>query len=319
MASLIQEDLQVTYLEALAEAGESLFQGEVVVETSEGVNERVKSLLSPLQDVELEAETVRKVFQLAVLKGMKEATQPHHAMTPDGVALFVSYLVNKVMSGQERISLLDPAVGTANLLSAIINQSPSQVRSYGFEVDETLLKLAFVSTNLQAREVGFFHQDSIRPIHLSPVDLVVSDLPVGYYPNDDIAEGYQLKAKQGHSYSHHLLIEQSINSVKEGGFLIFIIPNFLFSSEEAPALNDFIKEHAVIHGLLQLPPSMFKSEQQAKSIFMLQKKGENVITPRQALMAELPSFSNKQALADMIKRIDDWFEQELHIDVNKGE
>jgi len=46
---------------------------------------------------------------------------------------------------------------------------------------------------------------------------------------------------------------------------------------------------------------------------MLQKKGEGAILPKQALLAELPSFTKKEALADMMQQMNKWFETELHI------
>ncbi len=40
------------------------------------------------------------------------------------------------------------------------------------------------------------------------MDAVVCDLPVGYYPNEEVALDYELCAAEGMSYAHHLFIEQ---------------------------------------------------------------------------------------------------------------
>lgn len=156
----------------------------------------------------------------------------------------------------------------------------------------------------------FFNQDSLQPLFVEPVDVVVCDLPIGYYPNDDNASRFILKAEKGHSYAHHLFIEQSVSYTKEGGYLFFLIPNSLFTSDQADKLHSFVKEYTVVQGLLQLPLSMFKNEQAAKSIFILQKKGSSVKPPKKALLAELPSFSNKQAMQGMMHKIDEWFTTE---------
>lgn len=55
---------------------------------------------------------------------------------------------------------------------------------------------------------------------------------------------------------------------------------------------------------------MFKNEQAAKSIFILQKKGARVKAPKKALLIELPKFSNKQAMTAMMHKIDEWFAEE---------
>ncbi|MCL7747806.1 class I SAM-dependent methyltransferase [Halalkalibacter alkaliphilus] len=314
VALYLETNGEVTYLEGLAEAGENLFRGEVC----QSVNpEQKKWLLDKLSSMDLESvskEDVRKAYQLAVLKGMKGAVQPHHSMTPDAVCLFLSYLVNKVLNkSEEPAVLLDLAAGSGNLVNAILNQSNKSLSAGAFEVDETLLKLAFVSANLQKHELQLFHQDSIEPIAFQEVDLVVTDLPVGYYPKDQIAQDYVLKAEEGHSFIHHLMIEQAINKTKAGGFLFFLVPNFLFQSEQAKQLHEYVKGKANILGLLQLPKSMFQSDQFGKSIFMLQKKGEQTRQPKQALLAELPSFNKKDSLADMMKQINKWFQEELSI------
>ena len=43
------------------------------------------------------------------------------------------------------------------------------------------------------KEIEFFHQDSLAPFLMDPVDLIVSDLPVGYYPDDIRANDYELR------------------------------------------------------------------------------------------------------------------------------
>jgi site-specific DNA-methyltransferase (adenine-specific) len=311
-ASILQEELSCTYLEALAETGENLFHGDVLQEElSELTMKRLKKAYKNIHIDQYQNEEIRKAYQLAILKGMKQEAQPNHQMTPDAVGLFVSFLVSKFMEGKNDFSILDPAVGTGNLLTTVLNHtSPKDVSSYGVDVDDILIKLAYVNANLQKHSIELYNQDSLEPLFVDPVDLVICDLPVGYYPDDVRADQFELKAENGHSYAHHLFIEQSVKYTKEAGYLIFLIPNFLFESDQAEQLHRFIKEKTVIQGLLQLPKSMFKSEKSAKSIFILQKKGEGVIPPKKALLAELPKFSNKAAMQSIISQINQWFQEE---------
>ncbi|MBA2873813.1 class I SAM-dependent methyltransferase [Thermaerobacillus caldiproteolyticus] len=313
-ATILQEELQCTYLEAVAETGENVFHGDVLQEEVSELNaKRLKKEYKEIQLDRFTNEEIRKAFQLAVLKGMKEHTQPHHQMTPDAVGLFMSYIVSKFTGKYLALTILDPAVGTANLLTTVLNHLPGkQVKSYGADVDDLLIRLAYVNANLQKQPIQLFNQDSLQPLFVELADVVICDLPVGYYPNDANASRFVLKAENGHSYAHHLFIEQSLYYTKEGGYLFFLIPNSLFSSDQSAQLHTFLKEQAVIQGLLQLPMSMFKNEQAAKSIFILQKKGANVKAPKKALLAELPRFSNKQAMQVMMRKIDEWFATEKH-------
>lgn len=308
-AQMIQKEIDCPYIEAVAEAGDSLFHGEIL---QEGLSETAKNKISDqLRQHSLEsyaAEEIRKAYQLAVLKGLKEASHPNHQMTPDTVGLFLSYLVGKFVS-QKTVRIMDPAVGTGNLLTTILNQvKDKELHAIGVDVDELLLNLACVSANLQKHPIEFYHQDSLQPLFVDPVDVTVCDLPIGYYPNDIGAASYQLRAEKGHSYAHHLFMEQSMKYTKPGGYLFFIIPNNLFETEEAPKLNAFIKEQAIIQGLIQLPLSLFKKGDFAKSIFILQKKAEGIKPPKQALLADLPKFSNREAMASIMKQMEDWFQ-----------
>ncbi|AZU63612.1 class I SAM-dependent methyltransferase [Neobacillus mesonae] len=308
----LQEELQCTFLEALAETGENLFQGSILQEELSEITK--KGLKKQYETIKLEQytnEDIRKAFQLAILKGMKETAQPNHQMTPDSVGMLTAYLVGKFVKAPS-FRLLDPAVGTGNLLLTVLNHSEKQADAIGVDIDDLLIKLAYVNANLQEQPVRLFNQDSIEPLFIDPVDAVVGDLPVGYYPNDFRAADFDIRADEGHTYAHHLFIEQSIRYTKPGGYLFFIIPNGLFESEQAGKLHNFMKEHLIVQGLLQLPSSMFKNKNAAKSIFVVQKKGEGVKPPNQALLVDLPSLSNKFEMDKILIKIEKWFKE------NKG-
>ncbi|MFD2213658.1 class I SAM-dependent methyltransferase [Metabacillus endolithicus] len=310
-ADLLAQECNITYIEALAETGENLFQQSILQEDLSEVTS--KSLKRKYESVTLgsyDREELRKAFQLAILKGLKDGAHPNHQMTPDTIGLFLGYLVSKFVGKQNKLSILDPAVGTGNLLTTILNYlTIDEVDSYGVEVDDLLIRLAYITANLQEHPVQFFNQDSLERLFIDPVDLVVCDLPVGYYPNDLEAAKYELKADEGHSYSHHLFMEQSIKHIKEDGYLFFVVPNSLFETKEAPKLNEYLRKAAIIQGFIKLPLSLFKDERHGKSILILQKKGEKATQPKQAILAELPKFSNKEAMNSIMKQIDKWFSE----------
>ena len=182
---------------------------------------------------------------MAILKGMKENVQPNHQMTPDSIGMLIGYLLQKFIQ-QPSYRLLDPAVGTGNLLTAAMNQdSHKNIEGIGVEIDDLLLKLAYINANLQEHPIEFFHQDSLDPLFIEMADVVISDLPVGYYPNDIRASDYQLKADEGHSYSHHLFIEQSIRYVRQGGYLFLMVPNGIFESDQAKKLQAVSKRECL--------------------------------------------------------------------------
>ncbi|AST92851.1 class I SAM-dependent methyltransferase [Sutcliffiella cohnii] len=311
-SSILQEELSCTYLEALAETAENLFHQDVLQdELSELTKKRLLKEYDKINLQSLTKEEVRKGFQLAILKGMKEGAQVNHQMTPDAISLFIGFLVSKFNESNASISILDPAVGTGNLLTAVLNQlSDKKLTTYGIDVDDLLIKLAYQNSNLQQHPIEFYTQDSLQNLYIEPVDTVISDIPYGFYPDDVNASNFELKRNEGHSYAHHLYIEQSIKYTKPGGYLFFLVPNAMFEGEESKNLHVYLKDHVYIQGLLQLPFNLFKSPKHAKSIFILQKKAINVEQPKQALLVNLPSFSKKDAMSNIMGQINDWIQAE---------
>ena len=309
VTEIIQHHDNETYLDSLAITMETLFYEEPSEHFSERISHQIQSLLGKINMKQFTVEEMRKAIQLVILKGMQRTTQIQHMITPEAVSLFVGYLAGKLMIQDETIRIFDPASGTASLLTTVLSQLPQQKEVYASEIDPTLLKIALQNANLQKMNIEFFHQDSLRPFLLDPVDLVVSDLPVGYYPDDVLANEYQLKADEGHSYAHHLFIEQSLHYTRNGGYLIFLIPEFLFDSDQSDQLYQFLQENAHIVGVLRLPESSFKSKRNIKSILILQKKGKTTNTFKQPLLVDLPSFKNTHAMEDILTQMNAWFKE----------
>ena len=230
-------------------------------------------------------------------------------MTPDALGLLVSYFVKEMHRDKETLSILDPALGTGNLLYTVMNMLSIPTNAYGVEIDDLLIQLAAQTGELMEKNIQLYRQDGLRPMFIDPVDIVLSDLPVGYYPDDEVAKDYQLKAAEGMSYAHHLFIEQSMRHVKEGGYLYFFVPATLFESNQANQLHKFIKEHGWIQAVIQLPDSLFKTKGQEKSLIILQKKKDTLNAPKDVLLAKVPSMTNREAMALFFKKIDIWIEE----------
>ncbi|MDM5334762.1 class I SAM-dependent methyltransferase [Ureibacillus composti] len=256
-------------------------------------------------------EELRKAIQIAILKGMRKSSQPNHQMTPDSLGLLVGYFVEQffeeeLKSGQ--ISILDPTLGTGNLLFTIMNMLDGKINATGIEVDELLIRLAGESAELLQQPVTLYHQDALQSMLVDPVDAVVCDLPVGYYPNEEVALDYELCAKEGMSFAHHLLIEQSVKYTRDGGYLFFLIPANLFESEQAKELHKYLKKNVWIQAVIQLPDNIFAAKTLAKSILILQKQSSELKAPREVLLAKVPNMSNKNALSMFFEKVQIWKE-----------
>lgn len=283
---------QLDYLEALLQTLEDTLDGKYEWEV-EGATQ----------------EDTRKAIQIAILKGMRKSAQPNHQMTPDTLGLIVSHFVQQCFEKElanGKISIVDPALGTGNLLFTVMNALSGNIQASGVEVDDLLIRLAAATGDLTQQPVTLFRQDALEKLLVDPVDAVVCDLPVGFYPNEEVAVDYELCAPEGLSYAHHLFIEQSLNYTKEGGYAFFLIPAALFESEQAKQLHKFIKDHAWIQAVIQLPENLFSSKKHEKSILILQKQSAALKAPREVLLAKVPNMSNREALAMFFEKVRMW-------------
>src|SRR5699024_7208741 len=172
---------------------------------------------------------------------------------------FIGYLADKLFADKKDLRIFDPVSKTENMFLTVMDYFKQTEAAYACEIDQTLIHISIMYANFMQSQIEFFHQDSLQPFLLDPVDLVVADLPVGYYPDDEQARKYELKASEGHSYAHNLLIEQSLHYTKPSGFLNMLIHETLFSDENSTALHTFFHISAHIYGLIQLDEASFKS------------------------------------------------------------
>src|SRR5699024_3339760 len=257
-----------SYLESLLETGENLNDnGQVFVKDGFPTDELKAKLEKEYKTIQLDdfdPEEIRRAFQLALIKGSKEDyLQPNHQITPDSIANFIAYLVEIIVEPGENLSIADLSIGTGNMLWTIyhfLKNDKRQITLSGVDNDELLLSIASMMSAIQGIDTQLIYDDALQNLLLEPVDLMVSDLPVGYYPVDEQAKKFQTASEDGHSYSHHLLIEQSLHYLKDGGFGFFIVPYNLFETGESQALLRHIQDVGHMQGLIHLNQTMFKNE-----------------------------------------------------------
>lgn len=293
----ISEELNVTYLDGLLSALNDLLDGN----HQEFLEDASK-------------EDIRKAIQLAILKGMRKNVQPNHQMTPDSLGFLVGYFVEqffeKTLAEQKQITVLDPTIGTGNLMLTVMNHLDGKIEGAGVEIDELLIQLAAAAGDLQQQPIALYRQDALQNLMVEPVDGVVCDLPIGFYPDTEFAENFEIHSEDGMTFAHHLLIEQSMNYTKDGGYLFFLVPNNLFESEQAPLLYSYVQKHAWIQAVVQLPENLFKQKEMGKSLFILQKKVDGGKAVKDVLLAKVPKLDNIPALESFFVQVQKWKKEE---------
>ena len=268
----IQNDLQTNFYDALVEQNAIYLDGQTELTLVKENNQR-------LRDLNLNKEEWRRSFQYLLMKAAQtEPLQANHQFTPDGIGFLLVFLVDQLASS-DQVDVLEMGSGTGNLAQTLMNNCQRSLDYLGLEIDDLLIDLAASMAEVMKADVNFAQGDAIRPQVLKESDVIISDLPVGYYPDDAIASRYQVASPQGHTYAHHLLIEQSLKYLKPGGVAIFLAPNDLLTSEQSPLLKQWMQDHAQVLAMVTLPENLFRSANLAKTIFVFRKQEEAVVQP----------------------------------------
>ena len=291
----IQNQLGTNFYDALIEQN-AAYLGEAEDELIGTNNQR-------LRELNLTAEEWRRTFQFLFIKANQtEPMQHNHQFTPDSIGFLLTFLLDELVAGQTA-SVLEIGSGTGNLAQTILHHSQKQLDYLGVEVDDLLIDLSASMAEVMDSAISFVQGDAVRPQILKESQIIISDLPVGYYPNDAIAQRYQVASSEGHTYAHHLLMEQSLKYLAQDGYAIFLAPNNLLTSDQSPLLKAWLQDQASVVATIALPTNLFGNPNQAKSIFILQKKG-HLSGP--TFVYALQDLQNSEDLQDFVNNFKNW-------------
>lgn len=252
----------------------------------------------------------RKAFQFAYLSLMQEENiQANHQITPDSIGLILGFLVQRFTQDKEELHVVDIASGAGHLSAAVKEVlTETTIMHHLIEVDPVLSRVSVHLANYLEIPFDVYPQDAIMPLPLEESDIVIGDLPIGYYPVDERSKEMKLGFEEGHSYSHYLLIEQAVNALKGAGYAFLVVPSELFSGEHVKQLEKFITTETEMQAFLNLPPTLFKNEKARKSILILQKKKAEVTKPVEVFLANIPDFKNPQQFQGFIIELNQWMD-----------
>lgn len=250
----------------------------------------------------------RKAFQFAYLSQLqKEEVQANHQITPDSIGLILGYLISQFETDSEALHIADLGSGAGHL-SATVNEVMSEktLMHHLVEVDPVLSRLSIHLANFLEIPFDVYPQDALMPLPFEEADVVIGDLPIGYYPVDERSHEMKLGFKEGHSYAHHLFIEQAITALKPSGFAFLVVPRALFEDAKVKQLQNFIATETEMQAFLHLPKNLFKNERAQKSLLVLQKKAQGITHPVEVLLANIPDLKQPQNFQNFLSELNEW-------------
>ncbi len=249
-------------------------------------------------------ETIRKVYQFLLLKALKELNNPSYDITPEVITMYISHLIECIY-GDKKVSITDLASGSGSLLINIAALVKGEKEITSVDVDSNYVRLQQNIFNLLETNVEIINQDALKPLNIKKQDVVISDVPFGYYADEDNSLNYKLCSTDGYSLNALLFIEQAANYLDENGVGILVIPKKVLELEDN--FKKYLEEDINLNAVITLPDEMFKNASQQKAIILITKKGQTRL-PNQVFLAQIPSFQNKASYAKFIEEFNEWLE-----------
>lgn len=249
-------------------------------------------------------ETIRKVYQFLLLKALKELNNPSYDITPEVITMYISHLIECIY-GDKKVSITDLASGSGSLLINIAALVKGDKELTSVDVDSNYVRLQQNIFNLLETNVEIINQDALKPLNIKKQDIVISDVPFGYYADEDNSLNYKLCSTDGYSLNALLFIEKAANYLDENGVGILVIPKKVLELEDN--FKKYLEEDINLNAVITLPDEMFKNVSQQKAIILITKKGQTRL-PNQVFLAQIPSFQNKASYAKFIEEFNEWLE-----------
>ena len=249
-------------------------------------------------------ETIRKVYQFLLLKALKELNNPSYDITPEVITMYISHLIECIY-GDKKVSITDLASGSGSLLINIAALVKGEKEITSVDVDSNYVRLQQNIFNLLETNVEIINQDALKPLNIKKQDVVISDVPFGYYADEDNSLNYKLCSTDGYSLNALLFIEQAASYLDENGVGILVIPKKVLELEDN--FKKYLEEDINLNAVITLPDEMFKNVSQQKAIILITKKGQTRLL-NQVFLAQIPSFQNKASYAKFIEEFNEWLE-----------
>jgi len=283
-ATLLYKRYKKSYLEGLVITCENIMTNSIE-EKYKDISKELEDILKTVSSLEFKKEEIRKAFQFACLRGFKHKNITNQMITPETIGIFINYLITKLYDKQNLI-LLDPLVGTGNLIITIANNSSQIKEIIGVDKDFTSYQLSSALFDMLNYGDHVFFQD-ILTFEYSSSDVIVTDFSG---VEEDLI---------------YNIIEHCNINIQSGGFLIGLFDCEVVEPEKLVKQSVNLNKYWKLFGMINLPKNIVKNK--SKCIVIFQREGEDVIQPNKFLLVDLPEFDKEEEMKHVINQINNWF------------
>lgn len=220
-------------------------------------NFRITKEYNPLFGLDLprQRDVLGLIYQSLRREGDKAASGSYY--TPDHI---VDEIVRSAPAGLSRV--LDPCCGTGQFLLAFAGKTGDPRSLYGSDIDALAVRLARINMMLMFRDIdfdppiyrgNFLLDGTFGAPGRDGFDMIATNPPWGLHFTRD--EVHRLKTlypdiRSGESFS--CILKKSIDLLKHGGSLSFILPESMLNVRLHGDIRKYILEHASIERITRL-------------------------------------------------------------------
>ncbi len=208
------------------------------------------------------------------IRGTFDKSDNQQYFTPYQIVEFMVRVMDDFLKG----NICDPACGTAGFLTKINDYA--DVNLIGFEIDE---RLSWVSTlNLYIHGANSFETRCLgqggslgeeAEKYYGTMDAILTNPPFGSdYTDPSILNRFVLGREKTSRRRGILFIEQAWNLLKDGGMIAIIIDQGVLNSTTNIDVREYILEHFIVMGVIDLPESAFMPYANVSSSILVLKK-----------------------------------------------
>lgn len=275
-------------------------------------NNNLNSIISRyhINDINLKSQQLL-IEAIAINVLVRNDQDFNHRLTPQIIGLIYSEIITSINS-KSTINIVDLGSGTGNLIFSILdNFKDITFNTTIIDNNEEMIQFSQQYRNLFnfKNNLKFIFDDVISYQPLEKIDFVISDMPVGYYPQNKNILNYQVKVSNDLTYIQNLFIEKSLRILKHNSFAILTVPQNIFTSKQSRVLLSVVKESAYIQGIIGLPLNSFTDKKFRKYIIILQKKGNLTHQMTPVLLYNLESLDDIQSYQKLLITLQAWGEE----------
>ncbi len=301
--SLVIEDKKITYLSCLTKTYNYIEDDECLAKDNlldEDIEKIIKFKKEILQ-IKINLEELRKAILLLEIKAYKHSFMDLDQITPDGVGVILTFLLDINKHHKKVGNLLDVSVGSGNLIAVIENYSKQKWHYIGIEQNLDLCNYLEAKANFLEIPIDIHIQDTLE-LNYQNVDTIIGDIPNYQYENEYYSSPLYDKGVRDFTY---LTIERHLSSGNNDTRSYYLVDHDFFEYSGSNLFKEEFLKKAFFKAIIVLPQNFFQDK--PKMVLVVDKRLEGIKC--ETNIFTMPNYQEQDKWQQTLKNIKSYLEE----------